>query len=230
MGQAEGTSRAPIGAILAIVGGALLAVGSFLSWAQVSGGGTSVSAKGVDGSDGYITLVAGLVALVAGALMMKQAKRLFAVLALLAGLVGGGIGVYDALTAKDSVLDAAAEEIAPQFDASVDEVRTLLDQAIDSGDLSISISLGLYIVIGGGVLALVGGALSMRGSSTVEPAASGSASGFATPMAASPGPSSMPATQPAGPPMPATPPAEPPMPATPPAEPPAAPGGSEGSG
>jgi hypothetical protein len=64
--EQSGGSRAPIGAILAIAGGALLVVGSFLPWAEVSGGGTSVTANGVDGSDGYVTVVAGLVALGAG--------------------------------------------------------------------------------------------------------------------------------------------------------------------
>jgi hypothetical protein len=171
------TTRAPIGAILAIAGGALLAVGSFLAWATVSGGGTSVTAKGVDGSDGYVTLVAGIIALGVGVAMTKQSKRVLAVLAILTGLIGGGVGLYDALTAKDSVLDAAAEEIAPTLGASVDEVRTLLDQAVDSGELSISISIGLYIVIGGGILALVGGILSIRGGQEAGAAPAGFSSG-----------------------------------------------------
>jgi hypothetical protein len=199
MGDATGTTRAPIGAILAIVGGALLAVGSFLSWAEVSGGGTSVSAKGVDGSDGYITLVAGIIAIGVGIAMTRRSKRAFAILAILAGLIGGGVGVYDALTAKDSVLDAAAEEIAPTIGASAEEVRTLLDDAIDAGELSISISIGLYIVIAGGILALVGGVLSMRGGEETAAAPAGSTSG--------PG-----MTAGEAPAMPATPPVEPPPP------------------
>jgi hypothetical protein len=156
-------SRRPIGAILAIVGGALLAIGSFLAWAEVSGGGTSVTAKGTDGSDGWVTLVAGLIAIAAGVAALKGTRRALAILMIIAGLIGGGLGLYDALTAKDSALDTAAEEIAPQFGASVDEVRTLLDQAIDSGELSISISIGLYVVIAGGILVLVGGFLSLKG-------------------------------------------------------------------
>lgn len=171
MEHTEGSTRAPVGAILAIIGGALLAVGSFLAWAEVSGGGTSVSAKGVDGSDGYITLAAGAVALLVGiAMMTRQARRMLAVLVILAGIVGGGIGLYDALTAKDSVLDAAAEELAPTFGASAEQVRVALDQAIDAGQLSVSISIGLYVVIAGGVVALIGGIFSLRGSAA-EPAA-----------------------------------------------------------
>lgn len=160
-------SRRPIGSILAIVGGALLAIGSFLAWAEVTGGGTSVTAKGIDGSDGWITLAAGLVAIVAGVAAIRASRRALAFVMILAGLIGGGLGLYDAVTAEDSVLDSAAEEIAPQFGVSAEEVRTLLDRAIDSGELGISLSIGLYLVIAGGLLALVGGMVSLR----IEPVA-----------------------------------------------------------
>lgn len=162
MDHTESVTPTPVAGILGVVGGALLALGSFLTWAEVTGGGTSVTAKGVDGSDGYITLFAGLVAVVAGIMMARGTRRVLAVLVILAGIVGGGIGLYDALTAKDSVLDAAAEELAPTFGASAQEVRAALDQAIDAGQLSVSISIGLYVVIGGGVVALVGGIVGLR--------------------------------------------------------------------
>jgi hypothetical protein len=162
MDHTESITPTPVAGILGLVGGALLALGSFLTWAEVSGGGTTVTAKGVDGSDGYITLVAGLVAVVAGIMMARGSRRVLAVLVIIAGIVGGGIGLYDALTAKNSVLDAAAEELAPTLGASAQQVRTVLDQAIDAGQLSVSISIGLFIVIGGGVVALVGGILGLR--------------------------------------------------------------------
>jgi hypothetical protein len=173
MDQTENVTHTPVAGILGVVGGALLALGSFLDWAEVSGGGRSVTANGVDGSDGYITLVAGIVAVVAGIVMAKGTRRALAVLVILAGIVGGGIGMYDALTAKDSVLDAAAEELAPTFEATAQQVRTVLDQAIDAGQLSVSISIGLYVVIAGGVVALAGGILGLRGSG--EPAVPGQA-------------------------------------------------------
>ena len=170
MDQTENVTRTPVVGILGVVGGALLALGSFLDWAEVSGGGRSVTANGVDGSDGYITLVAGIVAVVAGIVMAKGTRRALAVLVILAGIVGGGIGMYDALTAKDSVLDAAAEELAPTFEATAQQVRTVLDQAIDARQLSVSISIGLYVVIAGGVVALAGGVLGLRGSGQAAPA------------------------------------------------------------
>ena len=184
MDHKENVTRTPFAGVLAIVGGALMAVGSFLAWAEVSGGGTSVTAKGVDGSDGYITLGAGLVAVVAGIVMAMETRRVLAVLAILAGIVGGGLGLYDALTAKDSVLDAAAEELAPAFGASAQAVRTALDQAIEAGQLSVSISIGLYIVIGGGVVALAGGVLGLRSG---KPAVPGQTAAPATPATTSGG-------------------------------------------
>jgi hypothetical protein len=194
MDYTENVTRTPVAGILGIVGGALMALGSFLAWAEVSGGGTSVTAKGVDGSDGYITLGAGLVAVVAGIVMAMETRRVLAVLAILAGIVGGGLGLYDALTAKDSVLDAAAEELAPAFGASVQVVRTALDQAIDAGQLSVKISIGLYAVIAGGVVALVGGILGLRGSG--EPAVARQDAAPAPPMTAMGVPDAPPAPMP----------------------------------
>ena len=211
MGDTASTAKSPIGAILAIAGGALLAIGSFLAWAEVSGGGTSVTAKGIDGSDGYITLGAGVVALLVGVLLLRQAKRALAILALLAGLVGGGVAVYDALTAKDSVLDGAAEELAPTVGASPEQVRVLLDEAIDAGQLSISLSIGIYVVIAGGLLALVGGILSLRGSGEKQGEL---AAGWSPPTSdapPSPTPSTPPTTEtipPTAPPAPAPPPTD----------------------
>ena len=74
MQQSAASRSMPIGPVLAIVGGALLAIGSFLTWATVSGAGTEVSAKGMDGSDGVVTLVAGLVALACGVIAMRRAN------------------------------------------------------------------------------------------------------------------------------------------------------------
>jgi hypothetical protein len=179
MNHTDSDTSTPVAGILGLVGGALIALGSFLAWAEVSGGGTSVTAKGVDGSDGYITLVAGIVAVVAGVVIARGTGRVLAVAMILAGIVGGGIGLYDALTAKDNVLDAAAEELAPTFGVSAQQVRTVLDQAIDAGQLSVSISIGLYVVIGGGVVALAGGILGLLGSG--EPAVPGQAAAPATP-------------------------------------------------
>jgi hypothetical protein len=176
MSQSQRRGESTAG-IVAIVGGGLLAVGSFLPWAEVSGSGASVTAKGLDGSDGYITLAAGLIAVVTGLLMVRATRRVVAVVAVLAGLVGGGLALYDALTAKDSVLDAAAEELAPSFGVSPDQVRAALDQAVDSGQLGVSISIGLYVVIAGGLVTVVGGVLGLRHTEAEPATDTGAAAG-----------------------------------------------------
>ena len=157
-------AAAPTAGIVAIVGGALLALASFLPWAEVSGQGASVTAKGIDGSDGYLTLGAGVVAVLIGVvLLMRGSRRILAIITILVGIVGGGLALYDALTAKDSVLDAAAEELAPSFGVSTDQVRAALDQAVDAGQIGVSVSFGLYLAVAGGIVVIVGGILGLRG-------------------------------------------------------------------
>lgn len=165
MGRGPGGGRR-VGGILAIAGGLLLAIGSFLTWAEVSGGGTRGTASGTDGSDGWITLVAGAVVLVAGVVLARgTGRRGLAVAAVVAALIGGGVGLYDALTAEDRVLDEVAATLSGELGATAQDVRAILDEAVASGELAISIGLGLFLVIGGGALGLVGGSLGLVGRS-----------------------------------------------------------------
>ena len=155
------TRRAPIGAILMIVGGALATIGSFLTWANVRASDVSASAKGTDGSDGYITLAGGVLLIGAGIAVLRSGRRGMAILAIVAGLLAGGVGIYDAMTAEDNVLDAVAEQLAPQVGATVEQVRAVLQGEADSGNLDIKLAVGLYLVIGGGVIGALGGLLGL---------------------------------------------------------------------
>ena len=167
MNDSEAKKRRPVGGLLALSGGLLLCVGTFLDWATVSGGGQRVTARGVDASLGYTTLAAGLVALGVGIVMTRwgtppELVGTLAALAIFAGVVGCGIGVYEALMTEDGILDAAAKRLAPSF-GSTERARALLDQAVDAGRISFSVGVGVYIVIAGGVVALVGGIAGLRG-------------------------------------------------------------------
>jgi hypothetical protein len=164
-------------ALFAIVGGALAAVGSFLAWASVSAAGQQVTAKGTDGSDGYITLVAGIILIIYGVARLTGnamgTKKAMAVIAIVAGLVGGGVAVYDAATAKERVLDEAASQVASSAGVSETQARTLLDQAVASGQVDISLSFGIFVVIAGAVLGLVGGVMGLGSSGETAPAMPG---------------------------------------------------------
>jgi hypothetical protein len=190
----------PIAAMLAIIGGVLLALGSFFAWAEAGGGGTNVTLRGFDRLDGYITLVTGVIALISGLVVIGGShKRAFAIVVLVAALIGAAGGLEYALTAKDRVPDDVAEELAGRFGGTTAEVRALLDQAVDAGEVSISMSFGPYVVVLGGALGVVGGALAMRGAGAAP----------ARPGSRGPVPS-MPAAEPT---MPSVP--EPPMPGPP---------------
>jgi hypothetical protein len=156
----QSESRAtPIGPVLGLVGGALLVAGSFLEWLSIDEQGVIFSATGIDGDDGWITFGAGVIVVACSLLLFRVAARGLALLVVVAGLAGAAVGVYDAVTAEDSYLDARAEAVAPQFGASADEVRILLDQAIEAGEFEINVSygVGLYLVVGGGALSILGG-------------------------------------------------------------------------
>jgi len=73
-------------AMALMVGGALLAIGSFLAWGSAFG----ISVSGMDGGDGWFTLLAG-VALLALGYMAYSGKAFASWLAWVALAVGGAV-------------------------------------------------------------------------------------------------------------------------------------------
>ena len=133
MQQETQTSKPSAGAIVAIVGGVMLAIGSFLTWATVSVDTTALinklaetlgvsaeqlqgvstdsfsqSVSGWDGSDGKITLVVGVIIIIAAIVMFAKPRlrEAMGVVVIVAGLVGGGVAAYDASRVKDVANDA----------------------------------------------------------------------------------------------------------------------------
>lgn len=159
MSQDTGSARAPIGPALMIVGGLLAGVGSFLAWAKLEAGPDSATARGVDGSDGYVTLIAGAVIVACALASFGRIRRVLAVLAIVAGIAAAGLGLYDAVTAEDSAIDALASELAGGFGVSESQATAILREAVDQGLVSITLQYGIYLVIGGGVLGIAGGAV-----------------------------------------------------------------------
>jgi hypothetical protein len=163
--QATASPRTRMVALFAIVGGAL-AAGSFLDWANLSGAGQQVSAKGTDGTDGYLALVAGIILILYGVARLignvMGAKKAMAMIAIVTGFVLGGVAVYDAVTAKTVLLDQAASQVANNTGVSEAQARAFLDQAVHSGQVAISLSFGIFVVIAGGVLGVLGGVMGLR--------------------------------------------------------------------
>jgi hypothetical protein len=185
-------SRAPsTPMILGIVGGIALAIGSFLNWATVSvdfdkiataigidpadvpadvrAQGT-VSVTGWKGGDGKWTLVAGVVVVVAAVLLsMASSRRVVGIVMLVGGVVGGGLALYDATIQKNDAIDNAASTFA-----GIGLPGELRDY------FSISLGIGLYLCIAGGVVAIVAGIMAMMSQQPVA-AMAGDPAGFVPP-------------------------------------------------
>ncbi len=166
MQQGSTTRRPATASILAIAGGAVMALGSFLDWVKVSVAGFEGTppTKGTDGSDGWVTLVAGLALAVCGLVWLAgAARRALAIIAILAALAGGGLGLYDALTAEHRVIDEAASQISSTLQVPEEQARAVLVEAANAGALDVSIRLGLLLVVVGGVVGVGAGILALAG-------------------------------------------------------------------
>src|SRR3989304_5144798 len=75
---------------LTILGGAGLAIGSFLAWGEFLG----ITASGMDGGDGWVTLIAGIV-LIAVGYMSFSGKALPMWLGWVALVVGAGVAILN---------------------------------------------------------------------------------------------------------------------------------------
>jgi hypothetical protein len=197
MQQETQTSKPSAGAIVAIVGGIMLAIGSFLTWATVSVDTTALlnklaemlgvtadqlgplptddlsnSVSGWDGSDGKITLVVGVIIIVAAIVIFVKPRLRVAMgaVVIVAGLVGGGVAAYDASQVKD-VANDAEEAAAATAGLSAGDLE---------GAFAVTAGVGLWVCIAGGVVALVGGVLALRERPEASPAAMGATTATAS--------------------------------------------------
>lgn len=133
-------------AIVALVGGLVVAVGSFLPWATVTSGLGSLSVAGTSG-DGIITIViGGLIALLA-LLSLDRTPRPIVTLAIaLLGVGAAILGGWEVMNLNAKFADVATKLIVP------------------------SIGYGLFLVIGGGIAAAIGGgSMAQRGQPAAPP-------------------------------------------------------------
>jgi hypothetical protein len=140
--------RAVLAGALALAGGVLAVVGSFLSWAEVSAGPFTEQARGIDGWEGKAAIVSGVVMGAAGIRVLAGSHQAMARLrpsAAIGGLVAVGVGLYTALTVRDQLVEAVATKLP----------RAEVERALGSGLLELTIGLGLYLVIAGGLQGVV---------------------------------------------------------------------------
>jgi hypothetical protein len=125
--------------VLAVAGGGavLLALGALLPWAEAESAHASFSQIGLDGN-GAITLLAGILVVLAIALMRPSPRAAGYVLAL--GAAALAVGIYQALDTSQKANDLVAHS---------------------SPDVSAGVGIGVWLTIGAAVVVLVGGAIAL---------------------------------------------------------------------
>jgi hypothetical protein len=195
----DSNSKSPT-TILGFIGGALLLIGSFLTWvtltldvnafatllgvepSQLTAAGVTetTSNTGLKTNAGKITLLAGIIVLVLAVLvaMGKRATKSAGIGMLVAGVIGTGAVLLN-LATKDSQINTELDSIAPQLTA-LGITKEALKNVFE-----LKWAIGIYICLIGGVLAIVAGIMAMRSPTEAAPVAvttSAPAAGFgATP-------------------------------------------------
>jgi hypothetical protein len=170
---------APVAAIVGAVGGVLLVIGSFLTWARGSvdigalarllaarlkvdpatllarmpTGNLSRSASGFD-LDGEWALGAGIVIVALAVIVIARADfgKIGGGLMIVGGLVGGGVALYDVSRlneAKDQALAGAGPALAAAG----------IDAGAVGGIIKLSAGIGIFVCVAGGIVALIGGVM-----------------------------------------------------------------------
>jgi hypothetical protein len=155
------TSAAPF---LMVGGAVLILIGSLLAWYRLGvtlasiGTSRSVTITGVRTNPGRIFLAAAFVVAALGAAAWASGnastKRLLAVIGAVAAGFVGVVAVYDALTPKSQVIDAAARDLGGAGGGFV--FRRIIEGLFDRGIIKIDVQTGLWVVVAGAALALVG--------------------------------------------------------------------------
>jgi hypothetical protein len=165
-----GSRRRPIVAItLALVGGAAIVAGCFLAWidvgASVSVGTTSISGtpKGTELLLGQVSLGAGIATLVFALLLLLlgRGRRLLGSLILIAGLAAVAAAGYVAASFEDRYAEFTADQAAAAGQTA--EVRASVSNLFESSALQADAGIGLYLVIGGGIVGIVAGLAGLFG-------------------------------------------------------------------
>lgn len=157
--------RPTVAAAIMVLGGVAMALGAVLTFAKLDVGQLPIDARsigGLDTSDGKLFLGVGIALVVLGGLMWiatsAALRRVAAVLAILGSAFMLYAAIIDITGIEDESLDAIAEAgAATTPGVSVEQVRAALEQF----NVSIDPGIGLYIVLGGAALGVIGGVLGL---------------------------------------------------------------------
>ncbi|MEX2274343.1 MAG: hypothetical protein WEA10_02095 [Actinomycetota bacterium] len=177
------TQKVSPGPIVMIVGAVVMAIGSVLPWATISIQAAERSIGGLDG-DGVITVICAVLVALA-ALVWLTGRGWGRVLGFILAIVAGGVAVYDLVNITDTASDLSV---------------------VLEGFAEVSAGIGIWLVVAGAVIAIIGGFLPGTKGAPVGPSRP-------QPSSAAPAPAATPpAATPPAPPASSAPPPPPPPP------------------
>jgi hypothetical protein len=140
----------------------LMIIGALMPWIRTSVRGApeglALSYLGIDLPDGKIVFGLGVILVAASLVCLLAASpsiaRIAALVIVVAAFAGVGITTVTLITADSRFQDSVVSDILDQIDNPTDQMRSDVDSL-----LTLELSAGPFAVIGGGILAVVGGAL-----------------------------------------------------------------------
>ncbi len=169
------TRRSWIPSLMALIGGGVIVAGSFLTWLKVPGG-VSVETVSVPGTPKGSELLLGQVAIGAGAAVIilglllpviRRARRLLGFLVIVGGAVAIAVAYSATSSPRDRYIDFAVQKGPPAGHS--DEVRASLANLFEVSGQEVDLGVGLYVVIGGGALSVLGGLGALLGRRKAKP-------------------------------------------------------------
>ena len=166
----ERTGTSGLGPLFSVVGSVVAALGCLPTWfkirADLSSVGGAVQTETVNGlktNDGKIFISIAVILIVLGLAMLvvkgRGGRRALGLIVFLGSAFVGGFALYDALTPKSQAIDEAARSLGAR--ASLAEVKQVLEGLFDQGIVRIDVQIGLWLVVAGAAVALMGALLAL---------------------------------------------------------------------
>jgi hypothetical protein len=161
------------GFVFTALGGLLIAGGALQTWATVSlksdtEGVLDTPIPGIDRAEGVAVLAMGVVML-AGVVALRlvattSGRRVVSLVITACAVAALVIGILDLAATRDRFDDAGGEAIIEKVAADeqvpIEEVRRRYEQ-VGSGVIDVTAGIGLWVLVAGGALGLVGGLLDL---------------------------------------------------------------------
>jgi hypothetical protein len=176
------TDRRPTaGAALVALGGVLIILSFFFKWGKLTGPNGSDEVKG-----GTAVLIAGVVLLIIGlalfVLRTRGAVTALATLAVIAGVLATLLSGVSAFT-KDVFIGSEASALSGPLGQPASVIEKQLKAAVAAGQVKVTDEIGVYLALGGSVLALVGGIAALAKRPRKVTAAPAASAGWGQPQA-----------------------------------------------